>query len=234
MVRLYLFAEGQTEQTFADTLLQPHLNQYNIFLHAILISKGRRRGKIQRGGGNRYSPIKKDIQNLMKQEKSAHVFFTTAIDLYGLPQDFPGFVEAQSLRQNPQQRVDFLERRFGEDIGDPRFIPHLQLHEYEAYLFSDPTGFAHLYPNTDLAALATIAAAYETPELINDGPETAPSKRMAARLPGYDRAKSTFGPQLAEHIGLPTIRERCPHFARWLGQLESLGEKGTGDRPYNK
>ncbi len=130
--------------------------------------------------------------------------------------------------------MDFLERRFGEDIGNPRFIPHLQSHESEAYLFSDPTGFAHLYPNTDMAALATIAVAYETPELINDGPETAPSQRMAARWPGYDRTQSTFGPQLAEHIGWPTIRKRCPHVARGLGRLESLGKKGTGDRPYNR
>ena len=28
MVRLYVFAEGQTEQTFAKTVLQPHLSNY--------------------------------------------------------------------------------------------------------------------------------------------------------------------------------------------------------------
>lgn len=32
MVRLYLFAEGQTEQTFADNLIKPHLAQYQVYL----------------------------------------------------------------------------------------------------------------------------------------------------------------------------------------------------------
>ncbi len=30
MMRLYLFAEGQTEQTFADTLIKPHLAQHEV------------------------------------------------------------------------------------------------------------------------------------------------------------------------------------------------------------
>lgn len=33
MVRLYLFAEGQTDQTFADTLIKPHLAQYEVYMH---------------------------------------------------------------------------------------------------------------------------------------------------------------------------------------------------------
>ena len=31
MVRLYLFAEGRTEQTFADTLLNPHLAKHGVY-----------------------------------------------------------------------------------------------------------------------------------------------------------------------------------------------------------
>jgi len=32
MARLYLFAEGQTEQTFADTVLKPHLANIGVYL----------------------------------------------------------------------------------------------------------------------------------------------------------------------------------------------------------
>ena len=33
MARLYLFAEGQTEQTFADTVLKPHLANFGVYMH---------------------------------------------------------------------------------------------------------------------------------------------------------------------------------------------------------
>ena len=32
MARLYLFAEGQTEQTFADTVLKPHLAKFGVYM----------------------------------------------------------------------------------------------------------------------------------------------------------------------------------------------------------
>lgn len=33
MVRLYLFGEGQSEQTFANTMLSPHRAQCGVYLH---------------------------------------------------------------------------------------------------------------------------------------------------------------------------------------------------------
>jgi hypothetical protein len=57
MVRLYLFAEGQTEQTFADNLIKPHLAQYQVFMNKpVLIAHGKKKGYIHRGGGRRYKP----------------------------------------------------------------------------------------------------------------------------------------------------------------------------------
>lgn len=228
MVRLYLFAEGQTEQTFADNLLKPHLAQHGVFMHnPVLIAHARKKGTVHRGGGRKYKPVKDDILRFLKQEKGSNVFFTTMIDLYAIAPEFPGLPEAESLRQNPIQRVEFLEKRFAADINDVRFIPYIQLHEYEAYLFSDPTCFEFLYDNCSdkVASLKTIADSYETPELINDSPDTAPSKRIITQFPAYEKAKVADGAQLAELIGLETIRNRCPHFNAWLSKLESLSEE---------
>lgn len=146
------------------------------------------------------------------------------IDLYAIHPDFPGLAESESLRQNPIERVEFLEQRFTEDISDYRFIPYIQLHEYEAYLFVDPTCFEYLDANRtkEIEALKAIANQYETPELINDGQQTAPSKRIIAQFPDYEKSKPVFGPLLAEGIGLQVIRSRCPHFNTWLSRLESL------------
>jgi Domain of unknown function (DUF4276) len=225
MARLYLFAEGQTEQTFADTLIKPQLAQHDVFMHnPILIAHAKKKGLVHRGGGRKYVPMKEDIIRFLKQEKASDVFFTTMIDLYAIHPDFPGLAESESMRQDPLQRVEFLEQRFAEDIGDQRFIPYIQLHEYEAYLFADPTCFSYLDAERkqELRVLQSIANQYQTPELINDGQQTAPSKRIMAQFPDYERAKSTFGPQLAEHIGLQVIRSKCPHFNTWLSHLESL------------
>ncbi|MCI0489053.1 MAG: DUF4276 family protein [Blastocatellia bacterium] len=225
MARLYLFAEGTTEQTFADILLKPHLARHEVYMHnPVLIAHAKKRGRVHRGGGRKYLSMKNDILRFLAQEKDAGVFFTTMIDLYGIHPDFPGLSESENLRHMPEKRVEFLERQFAKDIGDPRFIPYIQLHEYEAYLFADPTHFDYFYDHhaNEIAALKAIADRH-TPELINDGQHSAPSKRIIAELPDYEDAKSVVGPQVAELIGLDVIRSKCPHFSAWLSRLEGLG-----------
>ncbi len=226
MVRLYLFAEGSTEQTFADTVLKPHLAKVGVYLHPpVLIAHAKKKGTVHRGGGRKYEPMKNDIRRFLAQEKSKDVFFTTMIDLYAIHAKFPGLDEAEKLRHLPNKRVEALEQAFGTDINDVRFVPYIQLHEYEAYLFSDPTQFGFFYDQykEEILALKAIADEYATPELINDGPYSAPSKRIIAKLPDYEGAKSVVGPQVAELIGLDVIRSKCPHFAAWLSRLEQLG-----------
>jgi len=229
MPRLYLFAEGQTELTFADTVLKPHLANLGLHLHPpVLIAHAKKKGRVHRGGGRKYVPMKNDILRFLSQEKDASVFFTTMIDLYAIHTDFPGLAEAERLRHMPDKRVDALELAFAKDIDDDRFVPYIQLHEYEAYLFSDPTWFSYFYDHHErqIAALKTIAKEKSTPELIDDGQRSAPSKRIIAELPDYGDAKAAVGPQVAELIGLDVIRSKCPHFAAWLSRLEDLG-KGT-------
>jgi hypothetical protein len=224
MARLYLFAEGQTEQTFADTLLKPHLAHFGVYLNKpVLVLTARKKGQLYRGGGRHYVPIKEDIRRFFKQERGADVFFTTMIDLYALYADFPRREEAEAFRHDPHRRIAFLESAFGDDIGDARFVPHLQLHEFEAYLFADLDGLQLFYDEPKkIAQLRSVADACTNPELVDDGPESAPSKRIIAQFPDYEDAKSVVGPQVAELIGLQTIRDRCPHFHQWLSRLETL------------
>lgn len=225
MARLYLFAEGYTEQTFAANILKPHLANMGVYLgNIILIAHARKGGITHRGGGRSYIPMKNDIRRILKQETGRDVFFTTMIDLYAIHTDFPGRDDAERLRQLPDKRVEALERSFAEDIGDQRFIPYIQLHEFEAYLFSDPTKFKFFYNHHEkaISALQAIADGVKIPELINDGEHSAPSKRIIAKLPDYKDAKRVYGPQVAALIGLEVIRSKCPHFHAWLSRLEQL------------
>ena len=230
MPRLYLFAEGQTEQTFADTVLKPHLTNFGVYMHnPVLIAHARKKGTVHRGGGRKYLPMKSDIVRFLKQDTAGDAFFTTMIDLYALHSEFPGREEAEKLRNDPYRRVNLLHEAWTTDVGDRRFIPFIQLHEYEAYLFTDVTQFELFYPNSEaeIAALKKIADHVSTPELIDDGQHTAPSKRIIGQLPDYAAAKKVVGPQVGELIGLAAIRKKCSHFDKWLTRLERLGSIGT-------
>ncbi len=111
MARLYLFAEGPTEQTFADKVLKPHLAQHGVFMqNPMLIAHARKGGKTHRGGGRRYLPMKNDILRKLAQETGADVFFTTMIDLYAIHSQFPGLDEAEKLRHLPYKRVELFRK----------------------------------------------------------------------------------------------------------------------------
>ncbi|HUQ56784.1 DUF4276 family protein [Lentzea sp.] len=56
------------------------------------------------------------------------------------------------------------------------------------------------------------------PELVNDGPTTAPSKRILRYCPGY--MKTSDGPIAIEDLGVTALRARCPHLDDWLRSLE--------------
>ncbi|MDB5308435.1 MAG: hypothetical protein JWO38_2637 [Gemmataceae bacterium] len=227
MCHLYLYVEGQTEQTFADTVLKPHLAQFGVYLMgAVLAEFGRKKGKVYRGGVTPYDPFRRGLANMLKQHDRSGVVISTMVDLYALLKDFPGWEEADGLRQDPRLRVARLEERFAADVGNPRFVPYIQLHEFEAMLFADPGQLALFYHDKprELAALQMIADAHTSPELIDDGKTTAPSERIIAQLPDYEGAKPVGGPQVAELIGLDVLRAKCQHFSQWVERLEELGQ----------
>jgi hypothetical protein len=112
-----------------------------------------------------------------------------------------------------------MESAISEDITNPRFIPYIQLHEFEGLLFSDSEAFRILI-GTDpsiLLRIEKIVGEALNPELINDGQETAPSKRLQALFPGYK--KVLHGASLAQIIGIRTIRDKCPRFNEWIEKL---------------
>ena len=225
MPRLHLFAEGRTEQVFATQVLQPHLANFDVWLHnPMLVAHARKKGRTHRGGGRHFAPMQKDIVRLLKDDDGTDVYFTTMIDLYALYNDFPGRSEAEVLRIDPYKRVESLEKSWQKVTADDRFIPYIQLHEFEAYLFADVSKFAEEgMPSRAIAALQNVAVIVKSPEMIDDGQHSAPSKRIIAHFSEYKRLKATTGPQVAELIGLPAIRAKCPHFDEWIRRLERLG-----------
>ena len=223
-VRLHFIVEGQTEETFVNRALRPHLANLSIWVRARCVMTSRRRGVRHRGGIGNYAQAKRDINAWMMEDQNPDARFTTMFDLYGLPADFPSYENAVRV-SNPYDCVRALEHALKEDISDPRFIPYLQLYEFEALLLSDPQKLdSQFYDHgVGIQKLVEIASGFESPEHINDGINTAPSKRITDAIPEYERMKASAGPIVAEKIGLPTLRLQCEHFGEWIGQLERLG-----------
>lgn len=223
-VRLYIIVEGQTEEAFVKNTLIDHLANFNIFTNVICVTTSRDKRRAYRGGVVSYEKVKRDIITLLKEEKGAEVRFTTMLDLYALPTDFPGFAESRKC-SDPYQRVNLLESAWKEDINNPRFVPYIQLHEFETLILANPDKIKNLYFDADKAIKELselLAQKRGNAELINDGAETAPSKRLTSLIKGYNKV---WGADIAHSIGLDYLKAHCKHFANWLERLERLSLK---------
>jgi hypothetical protein len=219
-LRLYITVEGQAEKAFADQALAPYLANFNIEVKPRVVLTNRKLGK--HGGILDFAKIEGDLTRLMKQDSHPEARFTTMVDFYALPPEFPGWTEART-KALPQDRVTVLEEALRRQFGDARFHPYIQLHEFEALLYCDLTELQHRIANSErgIATLQQEVAGLR-PEEINEGATTAPSKRIIRHLPVYERSKVRVGAAAAAAIGLPALREKCPHFNDWLSRLESL------------
>lgn len=227
MKRLHITAEGQTEEFFVKKTLIDFLGVYGVStdVRCVLTSKDKHRRDIKyRGGMISYVKAKNDIIQWLKEEKNNDdVRFTTMFDLYALPDDFPGFSEAKK-QTDSYDKVNILEQAFADDIDDYRFIPYIQLHEFETLLFACPQKFEIEYfeNQKEIDVLKKIVEEKGNPELINDGSETAPSKRIIKVFPNYADNKPTIGSMVAQEIGMDCLMKSCKHFADWVEKLKKL------------
>jgi hypothetical protein len=216
--RALILAEGQTEERFVKDILAPEFLGLDLFITPIvLVTKRVKDGPNFKGGVTSYQRFRNDLKRLLKDSGA---LVTMMLDYYGLPSDFPG------MRTRPRgpalQRVTHVEAAIHEELGAPsNFLPFLALHEFEAWLFASPDELPRTMTQAGKqAAFEKIRDAFDTPEEIDDGPTTAPSKRIAALFPAY--SKKLHGPLTAQRIGLARIRSECPHFASWLRKLEAF------------
>jgi len=220
-IRLNITTKGQTEFRFVKDVLYSHLQTFGVFcdVRSVLTSKEYKK----RGGMTTYEKAKKDIQQWMKKENSADRRFTTMFDYYALPNDFPGYSDAQK-KTSPYDKVKCIEEAFAKDMNDSRFIPYIQLHEFEALLYSNLDTLLLEYEDKSkeikyLKKTLSQSPYNGNPELINDKKGTAPSHRIIAQIPEYQKVSSA---SLLNLISIDTVREKCLHFSEWLYRLEGI------------
>ena len=226
--KIFVLTEGQTETNFVNQVLCPYFceQEKQLIPNTIVTSTDRRKGRVYKGGISNYGKVKSDLQMLLKKaQNSSNIFVTTMIDFYGLPTDTPGFDSSVSIAE-PYRKVENIEREIcsSESLVRPIFIPYIQLHEFEALLFSDVDKIKAEYviENYNFSTLYNCIAAIKNPELINNGTKTAPSKRIIGCVASYEYNKPTVGVSIAKEIGLDTLRKKCRHFNEWIEKLERL------------
>ena len=211
MIRLAITVEGETEENFVTEVLSLHLNSKEVYPFPILLGRAKR--NVGRGGNVTIGRLAADmVSNYHRFD-----FVTSLVDFYGFRDK--GTRSVGELEQAITQKV---EERIQRNWDERKVISYVQMHEFEGLLFSQVNSFLNV-PGADqstLQDLEGVRVQFPSPEDINDNPNTAPSKRIMQVLPDY--VKTIDGPQIAQAIGLATIRQECPRFDSWVTRLESL------------
>ena len=222
---IHVLCEGLTEQGFVNEVLRPYLIDNGVTsVKSIIVSTNKKLNA--QGGMSSYTHARTDL-NLMRQSNTDSEFeshiFTTMFDLYALPNDFPGYEEANSIIE-PYAHVNSLEQSLANAINDSRFIPYIQLHEFEALVFCGIDYLVKIYPKCKKSCeqLTATLQKYGNPELIDNDPTTAPSTRIIKAIEGenkYKYNKPTTGKSVTKEIGIDELRAKCPHFNKWVDSL---------------
>jgi hypothetical protein len=210
MKTVIIICEGPTEEVFCSNLLSQYLqNSCRIEIRLL-------------GGNCNWQRIRDMAEKALKQQKNALV--TTFFDYYGVKtKKFPNWKETVGINKaNVRERIEILENGMIEEIDSNlryRFIPYVQLHEFEALLFNNIEVFDEMFEfeQYDRAELLNVFNEFPDPEMIDQGTETSPSHRLIKIIPAY--RKVIQGNAIAEKIGIEQIRQKNKHFNDWIEQL---------------
>jgi Domain of unknown function (DUF4276) len=175
--------------------------------------------RMYKGGFVNFAHLERDVSRLLASDQKRYV--GCIVDLYRLPQTVPGYAQAKTYA-NAYDKVKLLHQEWSTHFNSCRFIPFVQLHEFEALLYADPQSAQIVTGSSQAANAMSRALAYfdGNPELVNETPDGAPSKRLIAAFPGYQ--KVVHGVQIAQQVGLQNIQMKCSHFKAWYDQLSTL------------
>ncbi len=220
MKRVYIVVEGQTEQKFVKEVLSPYLLQESGIMQVTpLLIKTSKTGK---GGFVNYEHLKNTVLPMLRQKSD--IIVTTMVDYFRIPNNLPEYDQCQDLEPK-EARVNALEQAINEDIKDARFFSYIQLHEFEALLFSHARGFESYYDDEELCALQALVNKYPNPEDMNTSAQGAPSKRILAIRLNYD--KDVEGILIAIEVGIKDMMTKCPRFKAWVEKIISRVQDGN-------
>jgi hypothetical protein len=223
MNEVNIIVEGPSERNFIKQVLAPYLAEHECYATPWVIGTPG-----HKGGDVKPERFINDLENALSQRTDTRI--SSMIDYFRLDSKWPGMDDLKKLQTNGrtlstneieqvlcQRTKEDIENRFPSCNVSQRFIPYFSMHEFEALLFSD---VSKLSQNLQIAEkpFRTILDLYTgNPEQINTDPSKAPSKRILSLYPAYK--KVIQGKIIAESIGIPKMRDKCPCFNQWVRSL---------------
>lgn len=225
MKRLYIYVEGLTEEIFVERMLRPHLALHGVKVERPLTAKKDFAPDGPRGGFTNWPAMEADMHDWFAahpDRAGSPAQFTSILDLYALPAEVPGYQGRGAA--TTEAAITAIEYAIAGRLNEPRFLPYLQRHEFEALLLSHPPALAEIFPES-AAAVTDLEASIAgmPPEEINHGRATHPAARIMNAIPNYYELKASNAFWVASSIGLDVIRSKCTRFNTWLTQWEQWG-----------
>lgn len=221
LVNIAISVEGQTEESFVKQILAPYFMQKNIFIEPIIVKTKKLANHSFKGGTISFDKAMSEITKLLTRK---YDIVTTFYDYYGLHKDF---IPENSLKDS-YEIIGLIESHMSSHINNKKFIPYIQLHEFESFLFIESDTTVNNLINCNKSILEQIInkalqQANNNPELVNNSPETAPSKRILKGFSSYQ--KIIDGTNICRDLGIQKICEHCPHFNEWISTILSYSEE---------
>ena len=217
MRQVVILVEGQTEETLVKEILGPAASKCGTYVTPVVVTTSATPTGAHHGGGL-WKHYHAKLQALLRAPHWHRVGLL--LDYYQYPKGAPGReVATPSESLDSAGRQSALMAALSAEYPDPRFHPLVVLHEIEALVLAaiDAGQGNELLPKQGLADLRQAITRAGGPERVNDGPDTAPSKRLEEADPSY--MKTVTGPLLVSEAGLPAVLERCPTFKAWWEDL---------------
>ena len=209
-MKFVLLVEGATEKKGIASFLKQYLDSQLLQPAGIQV--------VDMGG---YGDFKKKVRlkaemHINRPDRDQIIAVLGLLDLYG-PQFSDLYPADQtSARKRYEWGVDYFER----EVENPNFRMFFAVHEFEAWIFSQP----EVLPNS---VRKLIPQGLQPPEDIDfDRP---PSKLLgehyqrAFRNRGYK--KVTDGPELFSRLNPTTAYNRCPYLKRMLDGMLALAQE---------
>lgn len=218
-----VLCEGQTEREFCRNVLAEYVAASGIALAGMIFGRPHRK----RGGMRPWAAYRSELVRLAKERADRYVGLL--VDFYAMPSDWPGRTTAvvKPLAERGKYVESELRGNLGPELGH-RFLPCVQLHEFEALLFVSPdkTALSLLGAGSEMAQelqelTEILARAGGNVEEIDDSPSKAPSKRLKRVFPDYDKVAA--GVAATQEAGVDVLRAGCPWLDRWLRTILELG-----------
>jgi hypothetical protein len=215
-----ILVEGRTEEKFIKEILNPFMSAKGLLVTPVKIqTKEVQTGPNKKGGVVSYNKFKSEVNDLLKDSSVSAV--SCIFDFYAFPKKIPNYLKIEG--SDCFKEVENMQRAIYDDVGNCKFIPFLFLHEFEALLFVSPSDTSSISPSKKEKIrdeLQKIKDKYNSPEEINQGRNTHPSRRIENLVPGYQ--KVFHGSLALKNVSLDLIRKECRHFDMWLKKLENI------------